>query len=81
MKYILEIFYQGKSLERREYNELIMQPIIGDTLYIEFENPRYSQEYGYYWIVRDKKHLLFNKRIKTQTLQLLCEPCDYPEWG
>jgi len=72
MKYILEIYYQGDCIERREQDDPLPNPIPGDQLYIEFNNSNYSDLEGHWWTVKSRSHLLFNQAL--YTLQLYCEP-------
>ena len=74
MKYILEIYYQGECIEQRERQEPFLVPENGDRIYINFQNPVYSEENGFWWVVKEKKHLLFSATQKLQTLMLYCEP-------
>jgi hypothetical protein len=59
MKYILEIYYEGECIEQRWYTDPFIPPIVGDEIYIEFQNSNYFEEYGNWWKVRARKHLLF----------------------
>lgn len=59
MKYILEIYHEGECIEQRWYTEPFIPPTVGDEIYIEFQNPNYSEEYGKWWKVIAIKHLLF----------------------
>jgi len=72
MKYILEIYYQGNCLERREQDDPLPNPIPGDQLSILFSNSKHSEEYGVWWTVRSRTHVLFNMDV--YTLRLHCEP-------
>jgi hypothetical protein len=74
MKYILEIYYRGDCIEHRECKEQFIAPTTGERIYVEFENPHYSEEYGHWWTVRERKHLIFAPTVNLQTLQLFCEP-------
>jgi hypothetical protein len=75
MKYVLEIYYEGKCIERREYQEPFISPIAEEEIYVEFENYNYISEYGNWWKVKTRKHLLSASNLKMQTIQLFCEPC------
>lgn len=95
MKYILEIYYEGECLEQRWYKSPFIPPAPGDEIYIEFENPNYTSEYGKWWQVKSRKHLLFQPKnsdwwqkeeepldpnvLDMQTVQLYCEPCPEKE--
>jgi hypothetical protein len=74
MKYILEIYYRGDCIEHRESQEPFIPPSTGERIYVEFENSNVSQEHGHWWIVRERKHLIFASLQKMQTLMLYCEP-------
>ncbi|MBV9924107.1 MAG: hypothetical protein JOZ96_03635 [Acidobacteria bacterium] len=74
MKYILEVYHRGDCLEHRESQEPFIPPDAGERIYVEFENRNISDEYGHWWIVRERKHLFFDHSLKMQTLMLYCEP-------
>jgi hypothetical protein len=76
VKYILEIYYQGECIERREQEDAFIPPATGEQIYVEFQNPSYPEEYGNCWIVKKRRHLMFASSLKTQmqTLMLYCEP-------
>jgi hypothetical protein len=77
MKYVLEVFYRGDCIDRKEYPEPIILPRKGEQIYISFENKTLS--YGSWWIVRKRKYLMFTQLESMQTVQLFCEPD--PEQG
>jgi hypothetical protein len=72
MKYVLEFYYLGDCIERREQDQPFPSPVSGDQLYIEFDNPSYLEEYGSWWTVKRRSHLFFNQPL--YTLMLHCEP-------
>lgn len=74
MEYILEIWYKGEAIEQRRRAEPWIEPLAGERFYVEFQNRFYAEEYGSWWIVRHRKHLLFGADQRLQTLQLYCEP-------
>jgi hypothetical protein len=74
MKYILEIYHQGDCIEHREQENILIPPAINEQIYIEFENPHYSEEHGNWWIVKKRRHLMFSIKCQIQTLMLDCEP-------
>ncbi len=76
MKYLLEIYYRSDCIEQRTYTEPFIAPGRDDRIYVDFQNPYYAEEYGHWWIVRERKHLLFGveNTPPMQTVQLLCEP-------
>ncbi len=73
MKYILEIFHRGECIEQWEYDAPLIPPDKGDRIFIEFQNPVYGEEYGYWWVVHERKHFLFTS-ARMQTLRLVCAP-------
>jgi hypothetical protein len=46
VKYILEIYYQGECIERREQEDAFIPPATGEQIYVEFQNPSYPEEYA-----------------------------------
>ena len=75
MKYILEIYHEGECIEQRESETPFWpEPLPGEQIYIEFENPSYNEEHGLWWIVVKRRHLLFGTKVKIATLMLHCEP-------
>ena len=74
MEYILEIYYEGDCIEQRKQPDMFIAPAKGETISLQFENPYYLDEYGSWWIVRERRHLLFSSSSSLQTLQLFCEP-------
>ena len=71
MKYILEIYYQGDCIEHREQEDVFLAPTVGEQIHVQFQNPNYSEEYGNWWVVKRRRHLLFSGEL--QTLMLDCE--------
>jgi hypothetical protein len=59
MKYIVEFYYGGEVIERREYNEFFIAPNIGDIVRIQFTNPTYY-ELGSCWIVMERRLIMFS---------------------
>lgn len=66
MKYIVEFYYQGEVIERREYDEAFIEPLQGDIVNIQFSNPSYN-EYGNWWIVKERRIIFFS--IETPNLR------------
>ena len=75
--FILEIYYEGESIEQREYAQAGYQPNVGELVYLEFQNPNYSKDYGHIWVVKKRRFLLPVNGI--EVMQLFCEPCDLDE--
>lgn len=74
MKYILEIYHEGECIEQRHSDTPFPEPLPGEQLYIEFDNPSYSEEHGLWWVVRKRRRLLFAEALGLCTLMLHCEP-------
>lgn len=75
-QYVLEIYYKGECIEQRVRLEPFLVPENGDRLHIVFQNENYTEAYGCWWVVIEKKHL-FGSGAPTdalQILQLYCEP-------
>jgi hypothetical protein len=74
MKYVLEIYHQGECIEQRVRSTPHPEPLPGEQIYIDFANRSYSEEYGNWWVIRSRRHLLFSEQVGRQTLMLHCEP-------
>jgi hypothetical protein len=74
MNTAIEFFCNGSLIESREYTQCETVPQKGERLYIEFNNIAFNKEYGFWWIVTERKHLFFSKRTGRYTLQLHCKP-------
>jgi transcriptional regulator with XRE-family HTH domain len=73
--YILEIYFEGDCIEQRRSQYPYIVPDVGDEMYVEFQNPVYSEEHGSWWRVNKKRHLKFALDLELETLMLYCEPC------
>lgn len=76
MKYVLQIWFQGECIEDRKSDTPFWpEPLPGEQIRVEFQNPYYNEEHGLYWIVRKRRHLLlFPEDVSIRGLQLYCEP-------
>lgn len=75
MEYILELYHEGECIEQRTTDSPPWpDPMVGDELYIEFENPHYAEEHGKWWTVKARKALLFGAKSGERTLQVAIEP-------
>ncbi len=75
MKYVLEIYHKGECIEQRESEVPFWpEPLPGEQIYVEFQNPSYSDEHGFWWTVLKRRHLLFGKGATRRTLALHCTP-------
>ena len=77
--YIFEIYFEGECIEQRRSRFPFIPPDVGDEMYVEFQNPAFSEEYGFWWRVNCKRHLKFSSDMELETLMLFCEPCKTPE--
>lgn len=59
MRYVVEFYYQDEVIERREYNEVFIEPYIDDVINIQFTNPSYN-EYGNWWTVVERRIIFFS---------------------
>ncbi|HVT38456.1 MAG TPA: hypothetical protein VHE78_05405 [Gemmatimonadaceae bacterium] len=74
MKYNLELWHKGECLEQRTFDHPPWGvPAVGDLVRIEFSNPNYTEEYGSWWEVKQRRVLLFSNGINVQTVQLFCD--------
>jgi len=75
MRYIIEFYYKGEVIERREYDDFFIEPQVGDIVNIQFTNPYYHEE-GKWWIVKERRQILFSVEQRTlrQTLMLNIVP-------
>lgn len=75
-KLYLEILYQEECLEQRVYekNEYIPMSNKGEKIHFTFENNSYNEDYGNYWIVKERKFIFHPKELYIHTIQLICEP-------
>lgn len=73
--YILEIYFGGECIEQRRSQFPFIAPDVGDEMYVEFQNPAYSDEHGFWWRVNRKRHLKFSSDLELETLMLFCKPC------
>lgn len=74
--YIVEFYYKQECIEKREYDHVPFYPSNGDLVHIEFTNPSYHEDYGPYWIVKERRFIYFpigTKNLK-MTLMLNIEP-------
>ena len=55
--FLIEFYYKGDCIEQREYNVLPFDPQVGDIVRIEFQNSNYSEQYGSWWIVNERRIL------------------------
>lgn len=75
MEYIVEFYHEGECLEQRTSNAPPWPDLgVGDDVYIEFENPYYSEEHGNWWRVTGRRLLLFRADSGVRTLQVSIEP-------
>jgi hypothetical protein len=77
MKFIIEMFWEGECIERRVFDGDDIPknvPVIGDKLYVEFDNEHYTKEYGAIWEVHDRFWLFFKHGQMLRTLQLYIRP-------
>jgi hypothetical protein len=82
MKNIIEFYYQGECIEQRKYNDLFIEPQIGDVVNIQFTNPSYN-EYGNWWLVQERRIIFFDMRTPNlrQTLMVNILPDKHKgEW-
>ena len=79
MRYIIEFFFNGDCIDKKEFNSPFLCCEPGTRLFYEFEKVEYSERYGQWWIVSDVKHLMFKSSANLQVVQYFCQPD--PEQG